>query len=142
MARQEVNNELAEILMDEERTVLFSSHNTNDVEKISDQIAFIDRGRIVDSRDKESLLDSWKRVRLELPDTTPFEQPENTIQLEQHGRIASVVTDRFDDSYLNQYRSRNIKVLAVENMNLEEIFLASVFHRRARVVNGKEVLAK
>lgn len=142
VARQEVNNELAEILMDEDRTVLFSSHNTSDVEKISDQITFIDRGRIVDSRDKESLLDSWKRVRLELPDTTPIERPDNAIQLEQHGRIASVITDRFDDSCLDQYRSRDIKVLAVDNMNLEEIFLASVFHRRATLVNGKEGIAQ
>ncbi len=130
VARQEVNNELAEILVDEERTVLFSSHNTGDVEKISDQITFIDRGQIVDSRDKESLFDSWKRIRLELPDTSALARLQGIIKLEQNGRLASATTNVFEESLLHEFRAHNIKVIAVENMNLEEIFLASVFHRR------------
>lgn len=130
VARQEVNNEIAEILKDEERTVLFSSHNTADVEKISDQITFVDRGQIVDSRDKESLFDSWKRIRLELPDDDRFERPANVVNIEQSGRLAAVVTNVFDDSHLDLYRMRRIKILAVENMSLEEIFIANVFYRR------------
>ena len=55
------------VLADEERTILFSSHNTLDVEQISDQITFIDRGRIIDSDDKEVFLDRWRRLRLMLP---------------------------------------------------------------------------
>jgi len=56
-----------EALMDESRTILFSSQNTLDVEQISDQICFIDRGRIIESGDKESFLDRWRRVRLDVP---------------------------------------------------------------------------
>ena len=58
------------VLADEERTILFSSHNTQDVEQISDQITFIDRGRILDSDDKETFLDRWRRLRLVLPEDT------------------------------------------------------------------------
>ena len=47
--------------------MLFSSQNTLDVEQISDQITFIDRGRIIDSGDKETFLDRWRRVRLDVP---------------------------------------------------------------------------
>ena len=61
VARHEVLGELMEVLADEDRTILFSSHNTLDVEQISDQITFIDRGRIIDSGDKESFLDRWRR---------------------------------------------------------------------------------
>ena len=67
VARQEVLGELMAVLADEERTILFSSHNTLDVEQISDQITFIDRGRIIDSNDKEAFLDRWRRLRLVLP---------------------------------------------------------------------------
>ena len=35
--------------------------------KISDQIKFIDRGRIIGSGDKEDYLDRWRRLRLEVP---------------------------------------------------------------------------
>src|SRR5579862_7862008 len=67
VARKEVLGELMAVLADEDRTILFSSHNTLDVEQISDQITFIDRGRIIDSADKEIFLDRWRRIRVELP---------------------------------------------------------------------------
>ena len=55
VARHEILRELTDVMADEGRSILFSSHNTQDVEQISDQITFIDRGRIIDSMDKESL---------------------------------------------------------------------------------------
>ena len=67
VARHEVLRELTDVMGDERRSILFSSHNTQDVEQISDQITFIDRGRIIDSRDKETFLDRWRRIRVELP---------------------------------------------------------------------------
>ena len=48
VARHEILAELMDVVRDERRAVLFSSHNTQDVEQISDQITFIDRGRIID----------------------------------------------------------------------------------------------
>ena len=55
VARHEILRELTAVMADEGRSILFSSHNTQDVEQISDQITFIDRGRIIDSMDKESV---------------------------------------------------------------------------------------
>jgi ABC-2 type transport system ATP-binding protein len=130
VARQEVNNELALILKDEERTVLFSSHNTADVEKISDQITFIDRGAIIDTNDKETFLENWRRIQVELPSDQPMVPIGNIVQIEQDGRLAAVISNQFFPSILEAYQQQNIKVLAVENMTLEEIFLANVNHRR------------
>lgn len=90
VARQEVNNELALILKDEDRTVLFSSHNTSDVEKISDQITFIDRGHIIDCNDKETFLDNWRRIQVELPSEHPLLPTNGIIQVEQEGRLAAL----------------------------------------------------
>jgi ABC-2 type transport system ATP-binding protein len=138
VARQEVNNELALILKDEERTVLFSSHNTSDVEKISDQITFIDRGAIIDTNDKETFLENWRRIQVELPSTHPMVPMGNIVQIEQDGRLASVISNQFCPSILEAYQQQNIKVLAVENMTLEEIFLANVNHRRqAQTIGAK-----
>ena len=55
--RHEILGELKDVVSDEGRGVLFSSYNTQDVEQISDQITFFDRGRIIDSLDKETCLD-------------------------------------------------------------------------------------
>lgn len=51
VARHEILRELTDVMSDEGRSILFSSHNTQEVEQISDQITFIDRGRIIDSMD-------------------------------------------------------------------------------------------
>jgi ABC-2 type transport system ATP-binding protein len=65
VARHEILRELTNVMADEGRSILFSSHNTQDVEQISDQITFIDRGRVIDSMDKKEYLDRWRRLRLE-----------------------------------------------------------------------------
>lgn len=132
VARQEVNHELALILKDEERTVLFSSHNTADVEKISDQITFIDRGSIIDSNDKESFLENWRRIKVELPSEHPLTPMGCTVQVEQQGLLASITCNEFTPAILEAYQQQNIAIHAVEHMTLEEIFLANVNYCRQR----------
>ena len=53
VARKVILEEMMRVMEDEDRAILFSSHNTLDVEQISDHIAFINQGAIVDCRDKE-----------------------------------------------------------------------------------------
>ena len=130
VARQEVLQELALILRDEDRTVLFSSHNTADVEKISDQITFIDRGAIVDSQDKESYLERWKRIRVDLPGDSVLPEIKGVVQVDQNGRLASVVTNNFSESIINALKNTSANINEVENLSLEEIFLASVNYNR------------
>ena len=48
VARHEVLGELMDVLSDTDRSILFSSQNTQDVEQISDIITFIDRGRLIE----------------------------------------------------------------------------------------------
>jgi ABC-2 type transport system ATP-binding protein len=67
VVRHELLRELADVMKDDRRSILFSSHNTQDIEQISDQITFIDRGRIIESRDRETFLERWRRIRVELP---------------------------------------------------------------------------
>lgn len=72
VARYEVLAELMDVLTYEDRSILFSSQNTLDVEQISDQITFIDRGRIIESRDRETFLwtagggSAWKSPRMQM----------------------------------------------------------------------------
>ena len=62
VARTEVLEALADVLRDESRSVLFSSHNTVDIEQLSDTITFLHKGKLVASQDKETFLSSWRRV--------------------------------------------------------------------------------
>jgi len=85
VARHEILRELTAVMAEEGRSVLFSSHNTQDVEQISDQITFIDRGRIIDSMDKEIYLDRWRRLRLEVPDGVALPSLPGVIGIQQTG---------------------------------------------------------
>ena len=65
VVRHEVLRELVEVLKEEDRSVLMSSHNTQDVEQIADIITFINDGAILETSDKESFLERWRRVLFE-----------------------------------------------------------------------------
>lgn len=133
VARHEVLAELMEVLADERRTILFSSHNTLDVEQISDQITFIDRGRIIDSGDKETYLDRWRRVRLEVPPEVRLPALPGVTQVVRSGRLSVLTTGSYDPAMNHAYQEAGATVHAVETMTLEEIFVANVSGRRSEV---------
>ncbi|HKV08786.1 MAG TPA: ABC transporter ATP-binding protein [Thermoanaerobaculia bacterium] len=130
VARHEVLGSLMEALADENRTILFSSHNTLDVEQISDQITFIDQGRIIDTGDKESFLDRWRRIRLEVPAGIALPAVPRTVQTSGSGRLAVITTDHFEPAMAALYQHAGATVHAVEPMTLEEIFVTNVQWRR------------
>jgi ABC-2 type transport system ATP-binding protein len=130
VARHEVLGELMDALSDERRTVFFSSQNTLDVEQISDEIAFIDRGRIIDRGDKESFLERWRRVRLDVPPGTVLPTLPGTVGAAGSGRLAIVTTSSYEPAMHAAYQNAGATVHAVDHMTLEEIFVASVTSRR------------
>lgn len=133
VARQEVLGALAAAVQDEQRTVLFSSQNTLDVEQIADRIAFIDRGRIVDADDKERYLERWRRLRLTLPDAAGETTLPSAVTVSVTGRVATLVTDQHSEELLTACRLSGATVQSVDRMTLEEIFVASVMARREEV---------
>jgi ABC-2 type transport system ATP-binding protein len=133
VARHEILRELTDVMEDEGRSILFSSQNTQDVEQISDHITFIDRGRIIDSMDKEAYLDRWRRLRLEAPAGIVLPALPGVVGIRQTGRLAVAIANEFASGLPNAYESSGARVQAVENMTLEEIFVANVERSREGV---------
>ena len=130
VARREVLGELLAVLADEECTILFSSHNTLDVEQISDYITFIDRGHIVSSADKETFLDRWRRIRLVLPPSATLPKFPGIVEVGGSGRLPVLTTDSYEPAMLAACEDAGVSVQAVDSMTLEEIFVANVESRR------------
>jgi ABC-2 type transport system ATP-binding protein len=133
VARHEILRELTGVMADEGRSILFSSHNTQDVEQISDQITFIDRGRIIDSMDKEVYLERWRRLRLEVPSGVELPALPGIITVRQEGRLAVATANAFVPDLANAYENTGARIQRIENMTLEEIFVANVEHSREEV---------
>jgi ABC-2 type transport system ATP-binding protein len=127
VARHEVITELMDVLRDESRSILYSSHNTVDVERISDTITFLDRGRIVESGDKEKFLDRWRRIHVQLPPGASLPALPNIVRREVDGQFVTLTTDQFTEGLRNLVGAH---VTQVQRMSLEEIFVANVVHHR------------
>jgi ABC-2 type transport system ATP-binding protein len=128
--RKEVLDEMMSALEDETRSILFSSHNTLDVEQISDYITFIYGGRIVESKDKETFLDGWRRLRLTNTNNRQLPDLGNIREVRQSGRLCAVTVANYDDTIPNEFITAGLSVEAVEALTLEEIFLSNVHYAK------------
>jgi len=113
VARHEILRELTAVMTDERRSILFSSHNTQDVEQISDRITFIDRGRIIDSMDKETYLDRWRRLRLEVPAGIRLPTLPGIIDVRQDGRLAVATANAFAPDMASAYEGTGARVQSI-----------------------------
>ncbi len=59
IVRNEILDILLDYIQDENRTVLFSTHITSDLEKIADYVTFLDHGMIQFSESKDALLEDY-----------------------------------------------------------------------------------
>lgn len=131
VARHEVLTEFMAVLQDESRSILFSSHHTQDVEQISDRITFIDRGRVIESSDKETFLERWRRLQVEVPHEASLPQLPGIVEVKRTaGRLAVVTTKAFTPHIRAAFEHAGARVMEVQPMTLEEIFVAEVISDR------------
>lgn len=134
--RKEVLDEMMGSLEDETHSILFSSHNTLDVEQISDYITFIYGGRIIESRNKEDFIDGWRRLRLTNMNNYSLPNLSNIKDVQQSGRLCTVTVNNYEDSMPEQFTNVGLQINNIERLTLEEIFLANVLSTKAS--NKKE----
>ncbi|MFZ4575949.1 MAG: ABC transporter ATP-binding protein, partial [Phycisphaerales bacterium] len=126
----EVLDAMMSTLGDETRSILFSSHNTQDVEQISDYITFLYGGQVIDSSDKEAFMDGWRRLRLTNPDSRRLPELGNIRDVRQAGRLCAVTVTNYDESIPSRFAAAGLTVDAVEALTLEEIFLSTVSYAK------------
>ncbi|HBA02897.1 MAG TPA: hypothetical protein DCW51_02390 [Clostridium sp.] len=63
VVRSEVLEELQNLMENENRGVLISTHITSDLERIADYITFIKDGSIIFSKPKDEIMESYKIVK-------------------------------------------------------------------------------
>ncbi|OZV11147.1 sodium ABC transporter ATP-binding protein [Tissierella sp. P1] len=61
--RAEILDVLYSIIQDEKKSIFFSTHITTDLEKIADYITFINKGKIVFSKSKDEILESYGVIK-------------------------------------------------------------------------------
>jgi ABC-2 type transport system ATP-binding protein len=127
VARRDFLDEMLELLRQENKTVLLSSHILSDVERVADEIGIMAAGKLKISEPLDRLKDTVKQVRFfgfekgvngfSLPDAFQFRKTENealaTIRIE-------------DESALEKLAATHRCQFEIVHLNLEDIFVEIV----------------
>ncbi|MBI2928507.1 MAG: ABC transporter ATP-binding protein [Verrucomicrobia bacterium] len=140
IARREFLDELIAVLGQRDGcTVLLSTHNISDLERLAEHIGIIDRGRLVLSARLDELQASTRRVQVIFPgDSVPvgFNLP-GANRVEVSGPVARAITRATDPVYLDALRRKPGVRVDTFPVGLEELFIELVGHRPAEGQAGK-----
>ena len=126
VARLEVLEALADVLRDEQRSVLFSSHNTHDVEQLADTISFLHDGRLVATDDKESFLERWRRVVCQGALPSELQNWPEIASARVSGSLVEIKTRTWDEQLPARLTALGLQVTRSDPMALEDIFVTAV----------------
>jgi ABC-2 type transport system ATP-binding protein len=126
VARLEVLEALADVLRDERRSVLFSSHNTHDVEQLADSITFLHQGRVVASADKHAFIESWRRVTCQGALPPGIERWPEIASARANGSLVEIKARSWRDDLPGRLAAHGLQVQRAEPMALEDIFVTAV----------------
>ncbi|HBO44810.1 MAG TPA: ABC transporter ATP-binding protein [Planctomycetaceae bacterium] len=124
VARRDFLRAILEFTQNENRTILFSTHITSDLERVADRVAILRGGRIVFHDGLDTLKESVKRLRItaaeELPPTFAVR---GSLHMEVAGRSALVAIAEANDRLIDELRTQWDATIDVEDLSLEDIFL-------------------
>lgn len=126
VARAEVLEALADVLRDERRSVLFSSHHTHDVEQLADRIAFLHAGRLIADADKESFLDHWRRLLCQGSPSPGLESWPELAQVRRAGSQIELKVRRWQADLPARLAAAGLTIQRADPMGLEDIFVTTV----------------
>jgi ABC-2 type transport system ATP-binding protein len=123
-ARREFLKVVLDIAAGGNRSVLFSTHITSDLERVADRVAILQACKISFFGELGELKDQIKRLRLISTNTFPerFDLP-GILHQRIEGNQALVTTRRVTPELLDEIESSWHATVEVQDLNLEEIFL-------------------
>jgi len=123
ISKQEVFGELLAAVGEGDRTVLMSSHNLTDVERIADHVGMIRRGRMVFEGATADVVERYRMVDVISPAQGALHDQPGIVVQRTEGDRARVLLDRRASS-LEQLRSFGATCVADTPVTLEDLFVA------------------
>jgi ABC-2 type transport system ATP-binding protein len=124
IARDDFIDGVMQSVCGDERTVLFSTHQLDEVNRLADSVAIMNAGRVLVHCSLEELLGNAKRVRAVLRDgRLPEAVPANTIWQRVNRREWLLTIHPFTDDVVSWIHAEN----AVENVEVCGLSLDDVF---------------
>ncbi len=137
VVRRDILHAIVRTVADEGRTVVFSSHLLDEVERVSDRVAMIDRGRIVLCGRVDEVKAAHRRLTLlfDEPQPGPPSLGESGV-CEGFGREWAVVWRGPAEEAAARAARAGARVVEERTPSLDEIFVSQVSARRQATANG------
>lgn len=128
LVRDEFIHGLLELTEQEGWTVFISSHDIEEVERLADDVAIIDRGRLPLHETTDSLTSRFRRIetttsKVPLPSTLP----DSWLDVQRAGRVVRFIESQFEDSAFKpkfEAMFPGAPTPRTSPMSLREIFVA------------------
>jgi ABC-2 type transport system ATP-binding protein len=135
IVRREILAAIIRTIAEEGRTVVFSSHLLDEVERVSDHVALIDRGRIVLSAPLDAIKSAHHRVtlRFDEPLAAPPALPDSS-RWEGFGREWTAVCRGPIEELQGRVAGMGASIVEAHTPSLDDIFVARVGSRETVAV--------
>ena len=125
VVRRDILDAIVRTVADDGRTVIFSSHLLDEVERMSDHVTMIHHGRVTLSGALDDVRRGYQRSRVRFVEH--FDQPpalEAALLMDGGGRTWSVVHTGPLEQFRDAVAARGGEIVESRDATLEEIFLA------------------
>ena len=123
--RREVLELLRKKAKSEGKSVIISSHITDDIMRTADLVAFLIDGKIILTSEKDELLSNWKRIHFK-KGALGGGIVNSLTRRKDHAFGSSGVTDRYLEIKDSLVQGITEGVVKIENVNLDDILISLV----------------
>ena len=124
---------LAEVL-ESEMTVVISSHHISELERICDEVTIINHGKVSHQATIDGLKNNIKKLQVvfnKAPDN--LEKYKEILDEENIGSVYYIVTDKYDDEFIEKLKTMGASLIEPIGITLEEIFIYTSNHSKGGV---------
>ncbi|MCX5776946.1 MAG: ABC transporter ATP-binding protein [Candidatus Firestonebacteria bacterium] len=124
VAKQDFMDNMVETLNRTKTTMLFSSHEIEDVERLADRIGIIENGTIALNSSVESLKSSFRRIKCVINEDIKVIPVTEVISVKKASGITEFIVSRNPDEAIAGLVAAGAKDIEPAGMDLREIFIA------------------
>jgi ABC-2 type transport system ATP-binding protein len=124
VSQEEILELLTHWLAEGKRTAIIASHRLEEIERVCDRVAILNRGKLLINGDLEDMKQEWKTIEI-AGDFTLEPSFEGLLHITKSGVVSRIVTSQFSN-VMQKLKQSGQTPLHVYDMNLREIYLASL----------------
>jgi ABC-2 type transport system ATP-binding protein len=139
LVRRDFLESIVQVIQQEGRTVMLSSHMVHEVERVADRVAVIEAGKLLACEDTDAFKGRVKKVLVRLPgaEDVALRGVEGVSQVEGSGTRRLVTIAGYSQQHRQALLASGAEIVDVVDMSLEESFIELV---RPHVRRSAEVV--